>query len=166
MSSEESNFGPKKQTVILFGSVSLFFVYKLKLFQNPDYNKLALIFSIICFLWFISVFVRWLFYSDQRKDILDELPKIELPYGFKCLFRTRKCEDGDLNVWSLIHFIIYIVVGYFVPGHYLAILIISILCELVESEIGDTNKMILDPITNLVGYYIGSQISPRRGNLC
>jgi hypothetical protein len=55
---------------------------------------------------------------------------------------------------------IYIIIGYFIPQHYGAILVLSILCEITEIILGDTAKIILDPITNLIGYSIGSYLSP------
>lgn len=160
MVSTISEFDPTKQAVILFGAASLYTVYKLQLFNLKAYNDLSLAFSIIAFLWFITILIRWLFYTEQISNKVNKLPKIKMPYKIKCCIKTNKCEDGDLNIWSVIHFITYLIVGYFIPNHYIAILYISIVCELIEIGTGDTSKLILDPITNLTGYTIGSYLSP------
>ena len=162
MVSSDPEFSPRKQAVILFGAVSLFCIYKLNIFREHDYNKLALIFSIICFLWFISILVRWLYCSDKKIDPLESLPKIKVPKCIKCIIKHNKCETGDINAWNVIHLIIYITVGYLVPDRYLVILYISILNELIEIGTGNTAKLIIDPITNLIGYFIGSSLSPYR----
>lgn len=162
MVSSDPEFSPRKQAVILFGAISLFCIYKLNIFREHDYNKLALIFSIICFLWFISILVRWLYCSDKKIDPLGSLPKIKVPKCIKCIIKHNKCETGDINAWNVIHLIIYITVGYLVPDRYLVILYISILNELIEIGTGNTAKLIIDPITNLIGYFIGSSLSPYR----
>lgn len=156
MVSSNPEYSPRKQAVILFGAVSLFCIYKLNIFREQDYNKLALIFSIICFLWFISILVRWLYCP------VDNFPKIKVPNCIKCIIKHNKCESGDINAWNVIHLIIYITVGYLVPDRYLTILYISILNELIEIGTGNTAKLIIDPITNLIGYFIGSSLSPHR----
>lgn len=162
MVSSDPEFSPRKQAVILFGAISLFCIYKLDIFREHDYNKLALIFSIICFLWFISILVRWLYCSDKKIDPLESLPKIKVSKCIKCIIKHNKCETGDINAWNVIHLIIYITVGYLVPDRYLVILYISILNELIEIGTGNTAKLIIDPITNLIGYFIGSSLSPHR----
>jgi len=160
MASKKSDFSPTKQAAILFGSGGLYIVYKLQLFNNKAYNDLSLAFSIISFLWFITILIRWLFYSDIKNSKTNKLPVIKIPRCIKCCIKTRKCEDGNFNIWSCIHLTIYIVVGYFIPRQYIAILCISIFCELVEIVLGDVSKLILDPVTNLIGYTIGSYLSP------
>lgn len=161
MPSTISDFNLGRQAIVLFGSVSLFVVYKLQLFKLDDYNNLALAFSIVMFLWLISIFVRYMFYTDDMSGKMDNIPKIGIPGNLKCCIKMNKCEDGDLNIWSLIHFIMYAIIGYFIPGYYLAILYISIVCELFELGMGYTSKLILDPVTNLAGYFVGSLLSPR-----
>lgn len=165
MVSDNPEFSPRKQAVILFGSISLFCIYKLEIFREPDYNNLALIFSIIAFLWFVSILWRWLYYTDDSKDPLNKLPKIKVPTCIKCVIKHNKCETGDINVWNIIHLILYIIVGYFVPDRYLVILYISILNELIEIGTGNTAKLVIDPLTNLLGYFIGSNLSPYKFNL-
>jgi hypothetical protein len=165
MVSDDPEFSPRKQAVILFGSISLFCIYKLKIFAEPDYNNLALIFSIIAFLWFVSILWRWLFCTNKSKDPLSKLPKIKVPHCIKCVIKHNKCETGDINIWNVIHLVLYIVVGYFVPDRYLVILYISILNELIEIGTGNTAKLVIDPLTNLLGYFIGSNLSPYKFNL-
>lgn len=161
-----SEFEPKRQALVLLGAISLFTVYKYQLFRCQAYNDLVLAFAIMCFVWFITIVFRWLFYTEQRKRNMEKAPKIELPSCVKCAIQYSKCEDGDLNVWSLIHLVSYMIIGYFVPGLYLTIIYVSFVFEIVEIGMGNTSKIIIDPLTNLLGYFIGSNLSPYRYNMC
>ena len=161
-----SEFEPKRQALVLLGAISLFGVYKYKLFRCQAYNDLALAFAIMCFVWFITIVFRWLFYTEQRKKDMEKTPKIEVPSCVKCVVKYNKCEEGDLNVWSFIHLICYTVIGYFVPGLYLTIIYVSVVFEIIEIGMGNTSKIIVDPVTNLLGYFIGSSLSPYRYTMC
>jgi hypothetical protein len=77
----------------------------------------------------------------------------------KCYFGQAGCEHGDFNIFSIFHLVCYTVIGYIVPGYYLEILGISILCELLEYAMGFEAKYIMDPIVNEIGYFIGTQLS-------
>lgn len=98
-------------------------------------------------------------YRRKYGDILGSVKIAKVPDDIKCFFNEPRCDKGDLNGWSLSHFAMYMIIGYFVPKQYVLILIISVLFEIIEVPIGANSKLIIDPITNLSGYWIGSQLS-------
>jgi hypothetical protein len=151
------NMSLSRQAVVLLLTLFLFWIYYFSIFRDPVHNSLALAFSIVSFLWLLTIVVRY--HWDELNDCKKDHRKIVLPVGFKCCIGDSRCEDGDINFWALIHVMIYITVGYFIPHRYFEILIISIICELIESAIGHTSKMVADPIINLTAYAIGSHFS-------
>lgn len=80
------------------------------------------------------------------------------------------------NGWTLSHLLLYIYIGYKYPDEYLFIFIIGLLWELYEFsydyidffknivfKLLKTNKLYIlgnpyDPLVNIIGYFIGSQI--------
>lgn len=82
-----------------------------------------------------------------------------LPNEIKCAFGERDCENGDLNGWSVAHFLMYFLIGIVVPGEYGLVILFSIIFELIEPIMGSNSKFIADPIVNFLGYLSGSQLS-------
>ena len=156
-------FSISRQIILLFISIILFVLYYISAFRNYKYNQLCLAFSIVVFLWLITITYRYFVipYIDENKNHYDGII-IEIPYEIKCMIGDSNCDKGNVNYWSLIHLSIYIIIGYLIPDCYIEIIIISIACELLESALGYTNKMIIDPITNLIGYTIGSLLYKNR----
>ncbi len=132
-------------------------LYYNKAFKNEDYNKLCLIYAIFILLWLGTIIVRFLYLSYYPKEKTGGAI-FEIPYGMKCYFGENKCEGGDFSLFSIIHIVAYIIIGYLVPGYYLEIFIISIGCELLECAMGIQSKFLLDPLINLAGYLIGTQL--------
>ncbi len=73
------------------------------------------------------------------------------------------------NEYTILHLIIYIIIGYYYPNKWIFIIIISFLWEIIE-YILDKYKMcsfceeiimnkIIDIIFNLLGYYLGNIIA-------
>lgn len=151
-------FSPYKQILLLFIVIILLVLYYNQAFVNPDYNKLCLVYAIFIALWLGTIIVRYLVlhYYPMPKN---ENVIFYVPYDVKCYFGQKDCENGDFTLFSIIHIVSYIVVGYFVPGYYLEILVISILCEFLEFGMGYSAKYLLDPTINLIGYFIGTQIN-------
>ena len=154
----EDLYSPYKQLILLFIALILIFLYYNQSFKNDDYNTLALLYAIFILLWLVTIVVRYLYlsYYPQPKT---KSNFFEIPYGMKCYFGQAGCEHGDFNIFSIFHLVCYTVIGYIVPGYYLEILGISILCELLEYAMGFEAKYIMDPIVNEIGYFIGTQLS-------
>ena len=88
--------------------------------------------------------------------------------------------NKPIDILTLIHLLIWIIIGYFFPNYYLIALLLGILWELFEYMIVRVNKLyvltktywfvpekywneriynkIIDIIINMIGYYIGSQL--------
>jgi hypothetical protein len=157
----KENFSLSVQAIILFISIILFIIYYYHLFAYEKHNRLALAFAIVTFVWFITVFYRYMCQSSDEKDHqhIKHLDLFEVPYSIKCTIGDENCEWGDCNTWILIHFVIYFCVGLYIPNCYIEIILISIICEMLESSLHHTAKFIVDPMVNLTAYYVGSLFS-------
>jgi hypothetical protein len=150
-------YAPIKQVFLLLLGLILLYMYIEKIFKNEDYNNLCLAYSIFILAWLGTISFRYVFlhYYPMKKV---EGCIFEMPYGAKCLFGEMDCEKADFTLFSVIHIVSYIIIGYFIPDQYLIILIVSILCEFLEYFMGFQSKFILDPIINIAGYFIGSTL--------
>jgi hypothetical protein len=160
------NFHPKSMVILLSISLFLLYVWYASLFVSKDYNFIALYFSIIIFIWVSAVFGRYLYVGFSDQHITKEWTKdddkniiIEVPDTLRCLFGESTCKHGNVVIWTVFHVILYIIAGILIPGHYLVMLLISILCEAIEASLGITSKFIIDPLFNIFGYLIGNLIS-------
>lgn len=103
-------------------------------------------------LWFLyNVTVRKV-YGDL---ISDKLPVLKLGTGFKCMLKHEKCEEGDMDGWSVMHIIVNFICGYWFPDEYAFIGILALATELFEARLGYRPRYILDPITNVSAYALG-----------
>lgn len=154
--SPDEKFSIYKQVTLLFLGIVLLILYYNSVFKNEDYNTLCLIYAIVILLWDFSIAVRFVYFKNYPfAEIKD--PIFEIPCGLKCYFGEPGCEGGDFTVFSIIHLIMYIIIGWFVPGYYLEIFFISLACEFLEAGIGAQTKFLLDPLVNMIGYAIGTQ---------
>jgi hypothetical protein len=120
---------------------------------------------IILVLWCIP----WIVYNQFiRKPAFNFMGNvlIPLPNWFTCAIPyvspnpdKNRCEDVHFDWWTVGHLLIYFTLGLFVPKHYLLILVISILCESYEYISGWRARWLLDPISNMIGYIIGSLLA-------
>lgn len=175
---QQYNFG--RQFIIFLIASFLLLVYIKSPFENEDYNKLALAFSIFNYAWLLTLIVRYLYFvnSKDEKDI-EKFKEINVsdnifvkifkkiinvcipvPYGLKCFFGESGCERGNISFLSFFHFIGYLIIGILIPDYYWEIIILSYVCEFIELGMGFTPKFIIDPLINISGYAIGSALSP------
>jgi hypothetical protein len=104
----------------------------------------------------------WLTYNKTLRkkhgDLIgNKIPEIDMPGILKCnVLEFDQCEKSVLDGWSLCHFIVHAITGFLFPGKTFFIFIIAIMTELFEQIIGFRAKYILDPITNVVSYGIGT----------
>jgi hypothetical protein len=154
----DSTYAPIKQVFLLLLGLILLFMYVQKIFKNEDYNNLCLAYSIFILSWLGTIMFRYVFlyYYPMNPS---ESKIIKIPYGAKCLFGEQDCEKADFTFFSVIHIVGYILIGYFIPDQYIVILIVSVLCEFLEYFMGFQGKFVLDPVINLLGYFIGNMIS-------
>jgi hypothetical protein len=155
MPSKDVNFSLSVQIVILFIAIILFIIYYYRIFALEKHNRLALAFSIVTFLWFASITLRYL-YNKQKCKKEKKFILVDIPHCIKCTIGDKNCETGNIEIWGIFHFIIYMLIGLFIPDCYIEIIIISVVCELLETAVGHTSKYIVDPLINMSGYIIGS----------
>lgn len=150
------SYSPYTQSILLLLGLFLLLLWANDVFKNPDYNKLCLIYSIVILLWDATIAVRYLYLYQFNGKVIEN-PLIEIPCGVKCYFGEQGCEKGNFTFFTIIHLVMYIVIGFLVPGYYIEILLISIACELLEAGLGVQSKFLLDPVVNMIGYVIGTQ---------
>merc|ERR1711965_334170 len=86
-----------------------------------------------------------------------------MPQSVKCPLANLniaepKCEEGDIDGWSLWHFSDHFVMGFLYPHlscEAYFVLFQSFLCELGEFVGGERARFVVDPGVNLLGYGIG-----------
>lgn len=69
--------------------------------------------------------------------------------------KKNDCAAVKVDAWSAGHVLIYATVGMVLPGHWLAVLALSIACEAFEYAVGWRARWLMDPAANLLGYAIG-----------
>lgn len=67
----------------------------------------------------------------------------------------NNCKYVKFDGWSIIHFIIFFIGGMILPDYYGTVFILSILCEVYEYYAGWRSRFIIDPLVNMLGYYVG-----------
>ena len=97
-------------------------------------------------------------YKNKYGDILSRKKLAEVPYEVKCAFEEPGCEEGDIDGWTLLHGVIFFIIGLIIPNKFLAVLIISVIWELVQPLLGNQPRYIINPLTNITGYAIGSLV--------
>jgi len=155
---------------MLFLTGALFFLWGSRSFVRPEYNKLALAVAILCSFWFMVTSARWLM-SPVPIGPFPPLPALPLWTGLKekysvkikgwvkCFFGEARCEEGDITIWTVGHFVAYFLIGLYVPSLWLEILAVSVAGALIENGMGFTAKYFLDPIVNLAGYGCGTLVA-------
>jgi hypothetical protein len=109
----------------------------------------------------IFTLIYWL-YSATVKAKYDETLThkiVEVPDALKCFFGEDRCDEGDIDYWTLLHGIVYFIIGVLVPDQYLIIVLISIGFELFQPYLGNSSRYIINPLVNLTGYAIGSVLN-------
>ena len=86
------------------------------------------------------------------------------------IFNSHTNNNNALNSWTITHFLFWVIIGLYYKHKYLQMFIVSILFEIFEIYyygIGhETNvNIITDIISNMFGYYIGSQLPIKLYNL-
>lgn len=133
-----------------------------EVFARNEYNKLAGVLLIFIIIWFLSIVFRFIFASTDLVTSLEANGSDELVYTpewSKCLFGQPQCEKSKFTWWTVLHIIMYAIVGYLVPNLYVEVAIISVGFEMIEYGVGYPAKFVLDPVANLFGYFIGSTIA-------
>jgi hypothetical protein len=116
-------------------------------------NNALIYFAVITFIWGLTSWYR--FYNTTLSGA--ELGRLKVPQSIKCLFGEDRCEEGDINIWTVMHFVIYFIAGLLFPNRYLFMLGASLFCEFFELMIASYNsKWIVDPIFNMFGYWLGN----------
>ena len=129
-------------------------------FNRCQVNIVLIIILVSCIIWWVyNRFIRPHGHF-LGKTIYDP------PQWFKCLIpnisnnpNKNKCEKVNVDGWTVMHIVMYFFLGMVIPGKYLFILILSIVCELFEYYSGWRARWFIDPIANVFGYWLGSLLA-------
>nr|QBK87869.1 MAG: hypothetical protein LCMAC202_02300 [Marseillevirus LCMAC202] len=91
----------------------------------------------------------WFFYNKSlRKHNGDSFEfTIQVSTSYVSLKEYKNdCDDADFDGWSVLHVILYILMGMLFPGEYIIVLFLSIFSELWKY----LSRWIVDPVVNLV----------------
>ena len=85
------------------------------------------------------------------------------------LFKSPKNDKNSINIWTITHFLLFVVIGLFYKHNYLQLFIASIIFEIYEIYYFGIHhetylNRIMDVIFNMTGYYIGSYLLITRSN--
>jgi hypothetical protein len=126
----------------------------LEKFRDDRYNRLAVYFGVFTLLVGLGSILRNIVNMEQNVDI------ITVPYPIKCLFGEPRCETGNFSLWTIFHIVVFSMAGYYLPGLYVEILVLSLFFELLENHVGYQSKFIIDIGINIASYTLGSYLSP------
>lgn len=124
-------------------------------------NNIVLTVTFWFFLWYLYLYV---FKIILKKEFL-RIVLFRLPRWTKCYFLPTStnplvnCDEGDIDIYSTVHVLIYVTLGIVSPNRYFLVLILSVLFEYIEYLVGVRGRWWQDPLMNMIGYIIGSKLS-------
>ena len=98
-------------------------------------------------------------YGARNGDVLKNIKIADVPYSIKCAFNEPGCEEGNIDGWSIVHGLMYFIIGLIVPNQYLFIIATSITFEIIQPCFGNKSRYIINPLINITSYTIGSLLS-------
>lgn len=136
------------------GLIFLIFLYSI--IKDKNIKGIILVYFISGLIW--TIYCKFL-----AGGLINSIPgrgkySIDPPKSAKCFIGERKCEEAVINIWTLFHFIINFIAGYFYPNRYLFVFIFAFITEIWELLIGFNAKWFIDPLANLSGYMLGSYL--------
>ncbi|XWV25250.1 hypothetical protein QJ856_gp0522 [Tupanvirus deep ocean] len=123
--------------------------------NTEQIKKIVILLIIFAIIWQIYNYT----YRARYGDFLKNIKIADVPHSVKCFFNEPGCEEGDIDGWAIVHGLMFFIIGLIVPNQYLAVIVISIIFEIVQPYLGNKARYILNPLINLTGYAIGSILS-------
>src|SRR5579863_6332666 len=74
---------------------------------------------------------------------LAKLSMIRLPYDIKCIFKEKNCEQNDITIFTLVMSLIYFMIGYKIPDHYLTVITLAIGSQILLQYMGYGSSFII-----------------------
>lgn len=126
--------------------------------NSDQIKKIIVLLIIFAIVWQIYNYT----YKSRYGDFLGNSKLADVPNTLKCFFGEDRCEEGDIDGWTIVHGLMYFIIGLVIPNQYLAVIIISIIFELIQPYLGNGSRYIINPLVSITGYTIGSLISPKQ----
>lgn len=124
-------------------------------------NTLLLVLIAWCIPWYVyNRFIRTKEFHPMGTHVPIPTPQFlscAIPYVSRNP-KKNDCTKVKFDLWSVGHVLIYATIGMVLPGYWLPVLILSILCEAFEYIVGWRARWLIDPIANLFGYAIGHMV--------
>ena len=119
--------------------------------NTEQIKKIIVLLIFFAIMWQIYNYTYRTRYGDYFSNTI-----VDVPYSIKCFFNEPGCEEGNIDGWSIVHGLMFFIIGLIVPNQYLVILIISIILEFIQPYLGNNARYIINPLINLTGYTLGS----------
>lgn len=97
-------------------------------------------------------------YAIQNTGSILGIKLVELPTDIKCYFNEDRCDEGDIDMWSIFYLIVSIIVGYLLPHMHIQYIGLSIILEIIMPYVGYSSRYIINPLIATTGYAIGNQL--------
>src|SRR5438067_9768041 len=96
--------------------------------QPKQIAKIIVLLIIFATIWQIYKLI----FGSVYGNFLEQTHIAEVPHSIKCFFNEQRCDEGDIDGWSVCYGLCYFIIGLIVPDQYFAIIVISILVEIVQ----------------------------------
>ena len=113
--------------------------------------------------WALAAFVGSVIFMKTKDSIYARTENNECVAG--CLYKKPNgilIGGGCLDMWHVIHFFFWTLIGLLLPDMYIPALMLTIAFELYEQFVYASCGRIDDIIINMAGYTIGSLLSKAR----
>ena len=100
-------------------------------------------------------------YQIQESGSIFGIKLLEVPNDVKCYFDEDRCDEGDIDMWSVFYFVVSIIAGYIVPNMHLQYIGLAIILEIVMPYVGYSSRYIINPLIATTGYSIGTYLKEK-----
>ena len=76
--------------------------------QSDQIKKIIIILVIFA----VIIIIYNATYKARYGDFLSNFKISDVPNSIKCFFGEDNCEEGDIDGWSIIHGLMYFIIGY------------------------------------------------------
>lgn len=114
--------------------------------------------SIILFVLLIVLITHYVRYEIQNTGSIFGKKILEVPYDIKCYFEEDRCDEGDIDMWAVLYFIVSIISGYLVPDNHIGYALLAVSFEIIMPYVGYSSRYIINPLVAITGYSIGHQL--------
>lgn len=122
------------------------------------FNNLLLLSNFWLLLWLIYIIIfNIILNKDLLRFVIIKLPKWSKCYNIPITINNNyQCYESDIDIYSVMHVLIWMTAGIFFPNMYITAISITILFEFFEYFVGFRARWWQDLVANMIGYTIGN----------